>query len=150
MFVGGGGGLNIFFGAELPTRVLRQIAPESHVQQNLCHTVSLCHHSCPQAKVWISGPDTRIPVFLGLAKHNLWQPTFACLLLDWLPHGESRCRSSHAEFGMSQRAPNLRERKKHININNIFTGLSRDWVGAKKFVYAFFGGSFLMGEKKHI
>ena len=43
----------------------------------------------------------------------------------------------------------LRERKKHININKS-AGLSRDWVGAQKFVYVFFSGPFLMGEKKHI
>ena len=42
----------------------------------------------------------------------------------------------------------IRERKKHININEC-AGLSRDWVGVKKLFMCFFG-SFLMGEKKHI
>ena len=41
---------------------------------------------------------------------------------------------------------NLGERKKHININ-IFAGLSRDWMGAKKLLMCFLGHS-LCGEKK--
>ena len=37
-------------------------------------------------------------------------------------------------------------KKKHININK-FAGLSRDWVGANKFVYVFFSGHSLWGRK---